>query len=48
MSRRRRLITTGALSAAGALHHELVKPFGETEIEGQGLLSRPTWHWGAR
>ena len=36
------------LSAAGALHHELVKPFGETEIEGQGLLSRPTWHWGTR
>ncbi|HMQ36872.1 MAG TPA: AAA family ATPase, partial [Micropruina sp.] len=37
-----------ALTDEGALHHELVKPFGETEIEGQGLLTRPTWHWGTR
>ncbi|MFT3969378.1 MAG: AAA family ATPase [Micropruina sp.] len=37
-----------ALVAAGALHHELVKPYGETEVEGQGLLSRPTWQWGRR
>lgn len=36
------------LVGAGALHHELVKPHGETEVEGQGLLSRPTWHWGRR
>lgn len=38
----------GALTEAGALHHELVKPHGETEVEGQGLLSRPTWQWGRR
>ncbi|MFT4216129.1 MAG: AAA family ATPase [Micropruina sp.] len=37
-----------ALTEAGALHHELVKPFGETEVDGQGLLSRPTWQWGKR
>ena len=37
-----------ALAGAGALHHELVKPYGETEVDGQGLLSRPTWHWGRR
>lgn len=37
-----------ALDAAGATHHQLVKPHGETEIEGQGLLTRPTWHWGRR
>ena len=37
-----------ALVAAGALHHELVKPFGETEVADQGLLTRPTWHWGSR
>lgn len=37
-----------ALIDAGALHHELVKPHGETEVEGQGLLSRPAWHWGTR
>ncbi|MGJ6979803.1 AAA family ATPase [Aestuariimicrobium soli] len=30
------------------LHHRLVKRFGETVIEGQGLLSRPTWNWGSR
>ncbi len=36
------------LVGAGALHHELVKPYGETEVEGQGLLSRPTWQWGRR
>ena len=37
-----------ALAAAGATHHELIKPHGETEIENQGLLTRPTWHWGRR
>ena len=37
-----------ALVDAGAGHHELVKPHGETEIENQGLLTRPTWHWGSR
>lgn len=37
-----------ALEAAGATHHELVKPLGETEVDGQGLLTRPTWHWGSR
>lgn len=37
-----------ALAEAGATHHELVKPHGETEIQNQGLLTRPTWHWGAR
>ncbi len=36
------------LTRAGALHHELVKPHGETEVEGQGLLSRPVWQWGKR
>ena len=37
-----------ALAAAGATHHELIKPHGETEIENLGLLTRPTWHWGRR
>jgi predicted ATPase len=37
-----------ALVEAGALHHELVKPYGETEVADQGLLTRPTWHWGSR
>ncbi len=37
-----------ALTDAGALHHELVKPHGETEVDGQGLLSRPPWQWGRR
>lgn len=37
-----------ALCDAGARHHELVKPHGETEVADQGLLSRPTWHWGSR
>ena len=37
-----------ALTEAGALHHELVKPLGETLVEGQGLLTRPTWQWGKR
>ncbi len=37
-----------ALAAAGATHHELIKPHGETEIENMGLLTRPTWHWGRR
>ena len=41
-------VLVDALTDAGALHHELVKPHGETEVEGQGLLSRPTWHWGSR
>lgn len=36
------------LVAAGASHHALIKPFGETEVEGQGLLSRPPWQWGRR
>ena len=37
-----------ALVAAGARHHELIKPHGETEVADQGLLSRPTWRWGTR
>lgn len=37
-----------ALTDAGAMHHELVKPHGETEIADQGLLTRPMWHWGSR
>lgn len=37
-----------ALVAAGARHHELVKPYGETEVADQGLLTRPTWRWGTR
>ncbi|MEN0067397.1 MAG: AAA family ATPase [Myxococcota bacterium] len=31
-----------------ALHHVLVKDFGETQLEGQGLLDKPSWHWPAR
>ena len=37
-----------SLAGAGATRHELVKPFGETEVAEQGLLTRPTWHWGSR
>ena len=41
-------VLVDALVNAGALHHELVKPYGETEVADQGLLTRPTWHWGRR
>ena len=27
---------------------ELSKDLGETVVEGQGLLSRPSWEWGRR
>jgi len=37
-----------ALTDAGAVQHELVKPFGETAVRDQGLISRPTWRWGSR
>ncbi|MGA4668946.1 AAA family ATPase [Propionibacteriaceae bacterium Y1923] len=30
------------------VHHHLVKNTGETLIEGQGLLTTPTWNWGSR
>ncbi|WP_022911227.1 AAA family ATPase [Aestuariimicrobium kwangyangense] len=33
---------------ATVLHHRLTKNLGETVVEGQGLLSRPPWNWGAR
>lgn len=33
---------------AGFVHHHLVKRLGETLVDGQGLLSRPTWDWGSR
>lgn len=26
----------------------LAKDLGETRIEGQGLLTTPSWHWGSR
>ena len=45
----------GALeeAAADTLPSEIVsitleKHLGETRIEGQGLLTTPTWHWGSR
>lgn len=41
-------VLVDALAQAGAVHHELIKPHGETEVDGQGLLTRPTWHWGSR
>lgn len=41
-------VLVGSLVEAGALHHELVKPHGETEVADQGLLTRPTWQWGSR
>lgn len=41
-------VLTDTLSKAGALHHTLCKPFGETEVEGQGLLTRPRWQWAKR
>lgn len=41
-------VLTDALNRAGALHHILNKPFGETEVEGQGLLGRPAWKWVTR
>lgn len=37
-----------ALGGGGAVCHELVKPHGETEVAGQGVLTRPTWEWGSR
>ena len=36
------------LAGAPVLHHRLVKRFGETVIEDQGMLRRPTWNWGTR
>ena len=27
---------------------ELVRDFGETRVNGQGLLDAPAWHWGSR
>jgi predicted ATPase len=29
-------------------HHELVKRFGQTEVQGMGILDRPDWKWPAR
>ncbi len=39
---------TDDLEQAGAMRHELVKRVGETEVDGQGLLTRPAWEWGRR
>lgn len=33
---------------AAVVHHELVKVLGQTEVAGQGLLTRPAWQWGSR
>lgn len=30
------------------LHHHLVKQLGQTQVEGQGLLTTPRWEWGSR
>lgn len=35
-------------AGTGFVHHHLVKQVGETLVDGQGLLSRPTWDWGRR
>nr|NLI49077.1 AAA family ATPase [Propionibacterium sp.] len=37
-----------ALAGHGTVCHELVKSVGETLVDGQGLLTRPAWNWGAR
>jgi predicted ATPase len=29
-------------------HYELVKRFGQTEVQGRGILDRPDWKWPAR
>jgi predicted ATPase len=29
-------------------HYELVKRFGQTEVQGMGILDRPDWKWPAR
>lgn len=34
--------------ASETVRHELVKELGETRVDGQGLLTRPTWDWGSR
>lgn len=36
------------ISADNLVHHELTKRLGETVVDGQGLLGRPTWNWGTR
>ncbi|MBO0677408.1 AAA family ATPase [Mycolicibacterium sp. S2-37] len=43
------LLGTVALDEDGdAVQLPLYKEFGETRIEGQGLLSTPPWNWGSR
>ncbi|MCK0174919.1 MULTISPECIES: AAA family ATPase [Mycobacteriaceae] len=44
------LLGTAALDedTDGASHVSLYKEFGETRIEGQGLLNVPRWDWGRR
>ncbi|MEV5240043.1 AAA family ATPase [Streptomyces cinnamoneus] len=37
-----------AALAPGANVIELVKDFGQTQVEGQGLLDEPLWHWPKR
>ncbi|GHC60354.1 AAA family ATPase [Streptomyces cinnamoneus] len=37
-----------AALARGANVIELVKDFGQTQVEGQGLLDEPLWHWPKR
>ncbi|MEP6841982.1 MAG: AAA family ATPase [Pseudolysinimonas sp.] len=37
-----------ALTARGALVHELSKRGGETVLTGQGALDEPAWHWPGR
>lgn len=39
---------TEALPEADLQLVELAKDTGETVVEGQGLLTRPTWEWGRR
>ncbi len=36
------------LAEADAVRHELAKPYGETVVVDQGLLTRPAWAWGSR
>lgn len=48
-----RLVDALAEAAADTLRDEireitLAKNLGETQIEGQGLLTTPSWHWGSR
>lgn len=39
---------TRAAGEDRVIHHHLVKNTGETQVEGQGMLTTPSWNWGSR